>query len=270
MLNLREIIEQAYANIKTVAPIDTDLKQAVDTVIDTLDCGGIRVAEHVGGSWMVNDWVKKAIILSARLNHNKLTDAAWTKFYDKVDLKFRTYTEDMFKHEELRVVPHALVRKGAFIGKNTLLMPSYVNVGAHIGDHSIIDTWATIGSCAQIGNNVHISTGVSIGGVLEPLHANPTIIENNCFIGAKSDISEGVIVEEGSVLSMGVYLSQATRIYNRQSKTISYGRIPPYSVVVPGNIPSACKSYSMYAAIIVKQVDAGTRTKLSINELLCC
>jgi 2,3,4,5-tetrahydropyridine-2-carboxylate N-succinyltransferase len=265
---VREQIEKAYANITEVRPVDTDLKKAVNLVIDTLDCGGLRVAENVGGNWVTHDWIKKAILLSFRINQNKTIDAGWTKFHDKIDMKFESYSPDMFVTEGIRVVPHAIVRKGAYIGKNTVLMPSYVNIGAHVGDNTMVDTWSTVGSCAQIGNNVHLSGGVGIGGVLEPLQANPTIIEDNCFIGARSEIVEGVIVEKGSVISMGVYISQSTAIYDRETKKISYGRVPAYSVVVPGNIPSKDGSHSLYAAIIVKKVDEKTRAKVSINELL--
>lgn len=265
---VREQIEKAYANIHDVRPFDTDLKKVVNLVIDTLDCGGLRVAENLGSNWVTHDWIKKAILLSFRLNENKTIDAGWTKFHDKVDLKFSEYSPDMFVTESIRVVPHAVVRKGAYIGKNTVLMPSYVNIGAHVGDNTMVDTWTTVGSCAQIGNNVHLSGGVGIGGVLEPLQANPTIIEDDCFIGARSEIVEGVIIGKGSVLSMGVYISQSTAIYDRATKEISYGKVPPYSVVVPGNIPSKDGSHSLYAAIIVKKVDARTRSKVSINEIL--
>lgn len=252
---IREQIEKAYTNINEVRPTDNDLKKAVNLVIDTLDCGGIRIAENVGGSWITHDWIKKAILLSFRINKNKTIDAGWSKFHDKIDLKFTNYSSDMFITESLRVVPHAIVRKGAYIGKNTVLMPCFVNIGAHIGDNTMIDTWSTVGSCAQIGNNVHLSGGVGIGGVLEPLQASPTIIEDNCFVGARSEIVEGVIVEKGSVLSMGVFISQSTPIYDREIKKISYGHVPAYSVVVPGNIPSKDGSHSLYAAIIVKKVD---------------
>ncbi len=265
---VREQIEKAYANIAEVRPVDLDLKKAVKLVIDTLDCGGIRVAEKVGESWVTHDWIKKAILLSFRLNQNKTIDVGWTKFHDKIDLKFDSYSNEMFAQESLRVVPHAIVRKGAHIGKNTILMPSFVNIGAYVGDNTMVDTWSTVGSCAQIGNNVHLSGGVGIGGVLEPLQANPTIIEDNCFIGARSEVVEGVIIEKGSVLSMGVFISQSTAIYDRETKKISYGRVPAYSVVVPGSIPSKDGSHSLYAAIIVKKVDEKTRSKVSINELL--
>lgn len=265
---VRQTIETAFANINDVRPIDTQLKKTVNLVIDTLDCGGIRIAENIGGSWVTHDWIKKAILLSFRLNENQTTDAGWTKFYDKINLKFAEYTPEMFARESVRVVPGAVVRKGAYIGKNSILMPSYVNIGAHIGSGTMVDTWATVGSCAQIGNNVHLSGGVGIGGVLEPLQANPTIVEDDCFIGARSELVEGVIVEKGSVLSMGVYIGKSTKIYDRETKTISYGRVPAYSVVVPGSLPSKDGSHSIYAAIIVKKVDAGTRAKVSVNELL--
>lgn len=268
MKDIREIIEDAYNNISSVHSTDIQVVDAVKVVFDMLDCGGIRVAEKIGNNWIVNDWVKKAILLSFKTQQNKLLDAGFTKFYDKLDLKFANYTADDFKKDSIRVVPHAVVRRGAYIGKNTVLMPSYVNIGAHIGEGSMIDTFATIGSCVQIGSHVHISGGVGIGGVLEPLQANPTIIEDNCFIGARSEVVEGVIIGEGSVVSMGVYIGQSTKIYNRLTKTISYGRIPPYSVVVSGSIPSSDNSHSTYAAIIVKQVDAKTREKIGINELL--
>jgi 2,3,4,5-tetrahydropyridine-2-carboxylate N-succinyltransferase len=268
MDGVRQIIENAYDHIQDVKPVDNDLKKTVNLVIDTLDCGGIRVAENFGGNWVTHEWIKKAILLSFRLNQNQMFVANWTKFYDKFTLKFPNYSEEMFTRESIRVVPGAVVRKGAYIGKNSILMPSYVNIGAHIGSNVMVDTWSTVGSCAQIGNNVHLSGGVGIGGVLEPLQNNPTIIEDDCFIGARSEIVEGVVVEKGSVISMGVYIGKSTRIYDRETKTITYGRVPSYSVVVPGNIPSTNGDYSLYAAIIVKKVDATTRKKVSINELL--
>jgi len=268
MENIKQIIEDAYSKIHSIHHTDLSVANAVRTVIDSLDCGGIRVAEKISDEWVVNTWIKKAILLSFRTQKNKLLDAEWTKFYDKIDLKFTEYTADKFKHEDIRVVPPAVVRKGAYIAKNTVLMPSYVNVGAYIGEGTMVDTWATVGSCAQIGNHVHLSGGVGIGGVLEPLQSNPTIIEDNCFIGARSEIVEGVIIGQGSVVSMGVYIGQSTKIYDRTTKQISYGKIPPYSVVVPGNVPSADGTHSTYAAIIVKRVDEATRAKVSINELL--
>lgn len=264
----RQIIETAYAKINEIKPNDENVKKAVDLVLDTLDCGGIRVAENVGGTWVTHDWIKKAVLLSFRVNQNQVTDANWTKFYDKVGLKFAEYSPEMFARESFRVVPGAIVRKGAYIAKNTILMPSYVNIGAYIGSGTMVDTWATVGSCAQIGNNVHLSGGVGIGGVLEPIQNNPTIIEDDCFIGARSEVVEGVIVGQGSVLGMGVYIGKSTKIYDRTTKTISYGKIPEYSVVIPGNLPSEDKTHSIYAAIIIKKVDAGTRSKTSINDLL--
>lgn len=233
-----------------------------------LDSGQYRVAEFIQDQWVVHQWLKKAILLFFKLYPNQVIDAGFCQFYDKVPLKFTNYKESDFNQTGARVVPHALVRHGAFIGKNTVLMPSYVNIGAYVDEGVMVDTWATVGSCAQIGKNVHLSGGVGIGGVLEPLQANPTIIEDNCFIGARSEVVEGVVVERDSVLSMGVFLGQSTRIYNRMTKNISYGRIPAGSVVVPGSMPSDDGSHSLYCAVIVKQVDAKTRAKVGINELL--
>lgn len=268
MENIKQIIEDAYLKIHSIYPTDLSVANAVQVVIDTLDCGGIRVAEKIGDDWVVNPWIKKAILLSFRTRKNRVLDANWTTFYDKLDLKFTDYTAEKFEQDEIRVVPSAIARKGAFIAKNTILMPSYINIGAYVGTGTMVDTWVTVGSCAQIGNNVHLSGGVGIGGVLEPLQANPTIIEDGCFIGARSEIVEGVIVGTGSVVSMGVYIGQSTKIYDRTTGQISYGKIPPYSVVVPGNIPSADGTHSTYAAIIVKRVDASTRSRVSLNELL--
>ncbi len=268
MENIRAIIEERFEKIKYVSKDDIELLEAIKFVMDKLDCGEIRVAEKNNENWIVNQWLKKAILLSFRLFNNVIVDAGWTKFYDKLPLKYTNYNEEDFKNDNVRVVPHAIVRKGAFIANSAILMPSYVNIGAYIGTGSMVDTWATVGSCAQIGNNVHLSGGVGIGGVLEPLQANPTIIEDNCFIGARSEIVEGVIVETGAVISMGVYIGQSTKIYDRETGEISYGRIPAYSVVVPGNIISAKGNHSTYAAIIVKKVDEKTRNKISINELL--
>lgn len=247
----------------------SSVRQAVDAVIDALNQGTIRVAEKVNGKWLVNQWVKKAVLLSFRLQDNKMVAAgSGMKFYDKVPTKFEDYTEEDFAQGGFRVVPPAVARRGSFIGKNVILMPSYVNIGAHIDEGTMVDTWATVGSCAQIGKNVHLSGGVGIGGVLEPMQANPTIIEDNCFIGARSEIVEGVIVEENSVISMGVYIGQSTKIYNRSTGVVSYGRVPAGSVVVSGNLPSSDKKYSLYCAVIVKNVDAKTRAKTGINELL--
>lgn len=268
MQNIQELIENAYADLEHLKHPDASLIDAVNTAINTLDCGGVRVAEKIGSEWKINEWLKKAILLYFKLNSSKVIDAGFATFHDKVDLKFNHYNLDMFQKEQIRTVPGAIVRKGAFIGKNTVLMPSFVNIGAYVGDGTMVDTWATVGSCAQVGNNVHLSGGVGIGGVLEPLQAKPTIIEDDCFIGARSEIVEGVVVERGSVISMGVYISQSTKIYDRETSQIMYGRVPEYSVVVPGSIPSADKTHSTYAAIIVKKVDAKTRSKVSVNDIL--
>lgn len=247
----------------------TQLKGIIEEVMQQLDNGKLRVAEKKNGQWGVNDWIKKAILLSFRLNDNVyISGAGDTHYFDKVPGKFAKYTEKDFKANGFRVVPPAMVRRGSFIAKNVVVMPSYVNIGAYIDENTMVDTWATVGSCAQIGKNVHLSGGVGIGGVLEPIQAGPVIIEDNCFIGARSEIVEGVIVEENSVLSMGVYISKSTRIYNRMTGEITYGRVPAGSVVVPGNLPAKDGSHSLYAAIIVKQVDAKTRSKTGINELL--
>ena len=226
------------------------------------------MAENIQGKWVVHQWLKKAILLSFRIYPNQIIDAGFCHFYDKLALKFADLEPAEIIHMGVRIVPNAMVRRGAFIGKNTVLMPSYVNIGAYVDEGVMVDTWATVGSCAQIGKNVHLSGGVGIGGVLEPLQANPTIIEDNCFIGARSEVVEGVIVERGSVISMGVFLGQSTKIYNRLTGEVSYGRIPAGSVVVAGNLPSKDGSHSLYCAVIVKQVDEKTREKVSINELL--
>ncbi|WP_367605956.1 2,3,4,5-tetrahydropyridine-2,6-dicarboxylate N-succinyltransferase [Legionella sp. W05-934-2] len=269
-MNYQPLIESAFDHCENLTPTNAsnDVKQAVQSVIEGLDKGDIRVAEKKQGSWHVNEWVKKAVLLSFRLQNNTVIDGKFTHFYDKVPLKYQDFTGEDFQTHGVRVVPHAVVRKGAYVAKNTVLMPSYVNIGAYIDEGVMVDTWATVGSCAQIGKNVHLSGGAGIGGVLEPLQAAPTIIEDNCFIGARSEVVEGVIVEEGSVLSMGVYIGQSTRIYNRMTGEISYGRVPAGSVVVPGNLPSDDGQYSLYCAVIVKQVDAKTRSKVSINDLL--
>jgi len=244
------------------------LRNAVEDVMIGLDQGQYRVAEKIDGDWVTHQWLKKAVLLSFRLNPNQRIDGGFCEFYDKVPPKYQGYTDSDWQQTGVRVVPNAMVRRGAFIGKNTILMPSYVNVGAYIDEGVMVDTWATVGSCAQIGKNVHLSGGAGIGGVLEPLQANPTIIEDNCFIGARSEVVEGVIVERDSVLSMGVFLGQSTKIYNRLTKTVSYGRIPAGSVVVAGSMPSDDGSHSLYCAVIVKQVDEKTRAKVSINDLL--
>lgn len=270
MTYIETIIEQGFElrSDLTSYNASNDLVGAVEEVLNGLDTGTYRVAEKIDGHWVVHQWIKKAVLLSFKLYTNKIIDAGFCEFYDKVPLKFNDYTEENWRASQIRVVPHAMVRRGAFIGKNTVLMPSYVNIGAYIDEGVMVDTWATIGSCAQIGKNVHISGGAGIGGVLEPLQANPTIIEDNCFIGARSEIVEGVIVERDSVISMGVFLGQSTKIYNRMTGEVTYGRIPAGSVVVAGNMPSDDKTHSLYCAVIVKQVDEKTRAKVSVNELL--
>lgn len=270
MADLKSIIEEAFENRMNITPatVTSDVKSAVEAAIALLDSGQARVAEKIAGEWVTHQWLKKAVLLSFRINDNQVMDGAENRFFDKVPMKFADYTHERFVAEGMRVVPPAAVRKGSFIAKNVVLMPSYVNIGAYVGEGTMVDTWATVGSCAQIGKNVHLSGGVGIGGVLEPLQANPTIIEDNCFIGARSEVVEGVIVEEGAVLSMGVYISQSTRIYDRETGEITYGRVPAGAVVVPGSIPSKDGSHSLYAAIIVKRVDAQTRAKVGINALL--
>ncbi len=241
---------------------------AINQVIDQLDAGTLRVAEKIGGEWVTHQWIKKAVLLSFRVRDNRLQEAGDIRYFDKVDTKFEGWSEERFRQGGFRVVPGTIARKGSFIAKNAVLLPSFVNIGAYVDEATMVDTWVTVGSCAQIGKNVHLSGGVGIGGVLEPLQANPTIIEDNCFIGARSEVVEGVIVGENSVVSMGVYIGQSTPIYDRESGTVSYGRIPPGSVVISGSLPKAGGAYSLYAAIIVKKVDAQTRSKTSINELL--
>jgi 2,3,4,5-tetrahydropyridine-2-carboxylate N-succinyltransferase len=268
---LQNTIEQAWEDRASLSPAGApkDVIDAVEHVIESLDKGRLRVAEKIDGDWAVHQWIKKAVLLSFRLNDNGVQSAGGPlQFYDKVESKFASYTEEDFKQGGFRVVPPAVARRGSFIAKNVVLMPSYTNIGAYVDEGTMVDTWATVGSCAQIGKNVHLSGGVGIGGVLEPLQANPTIIEDNCFIGARSEVVEGVVVEENSVLSMGVFISQSTKIYNRETGEITFGRVPSGSVVVPGSLPSADGKYSMYAAIIVKRVDAQTRAKTSINDLL--
>lgn len=270
MSNLQSIIETAFDNRANFGASDcpSDVRSAVDEVLAKLDKGELRVAEKIDGEWVVHQWIKKAVLLSFKINDNKPIESCGLRFFDKVDTKFTDWSEADFKNAGIRVVPPAVARKGSFIGKNVILMPSYVNIGAYVDESTMVDTWATVGSCAQIGKNVHLSGGVGIGGVLEPLQANPTIIEDNCFIGARSEIVEGVIVEEGSVISMGVYIGQSTKILDRETGEISYGRIPKGSVVVSGSLPSKDGSHSLYCAVIVKKVDAQTRAKTSINDLL--
>ena len=267
---LQSIIDLAWESRASInAGNSPQIFQAVETVIAELNAGRIRVAERQGvGQWTVNQWVKKAVLLSFRLNDNKLMRAGDLGFYDKVPTKFAHLDEAALRETGVRIVPPAVARRGSYIAKNAILMPSFVNIGAYVDEGTMVDTWAAVGSCAQIGKNVHLSGGVGIGGVLEPMQANPTIIEDNCFIGARSEVVEGVIVEENSVLSMGVYIGQSTKIYDRATGEVTYGRIPAGSVVVSGNLPSADGKYSLYCAVIVKRVDAQTRAKTSINDLL--
>jgi 2,3,4,5-tetrahydropyridine-2-carboxylate N-succinyltransferase len=267
---LKTLIETAFEDRAKLSTQNTspDLKAAIQQTIELLDKGEIRVAEKIDGEWKVHQWIKKAVLLYFRTHDNTIIHGGFTNYFDKVPVKFGPNDEDALRSSGVRVVPQAMARKGSFIAANTVLMPSYVNIGAYIDSGTMVDTWATVGSCAQIGKNVHLSGGVGIGGVLEPLQANPTIIEDNCFIGARSEVVEGVIVEEGSVISMGVYLGQSTRIYDRERDEITYGRIPAGSVVVAGNLPSTNGKYSLYCAVIVKKVDAKTREKIGLNELL--
>jgi 2,3,4,5-tetrahydropyridine-2-carboxylate N-succinyltransferase len=268
---LQTIIDTAWEQRAEITPANgsAELREAVGHVIAGLDDGSLRVAQKTGADWVVNQWIKKAVLLSFRLENNSvMTSDGTMQFYDKVPTKFASYTADDFARGGFRVVPPAVARRGSFIAKNVVLMPSYVNIGAYVDEGAMVDTWATVGSCAQIGKNVHLSGGVGIGGVLEPMQANPTIIEDNCFIGARSEIVEGVIVEENSVISMGVYIGQSTKIYDRATGEVTYGRVPAGSVVVSGNLPSEDGSYSLYCAVIVKRVDAKTRAKTGINELL--
>lgn len=246
----------------------TEVISAIKNILDELNQGTLRVAEKQGDQWRVNDWIKKTILLSFITTQNKMIRSGDLNYFDKISPKYTQYTEQNFIEEKTRVVPGSYARHGSYIGKNVILMPSFVNIGAYIDDNCMIDTWATVGSCAQIGKNVHLSGGVGIGGVLEPLQATPTIIEENCFIGARSEIVEGVIVEKNSVISMGVFIGQSTKIYNRDTKEIFYGRIPEGSVVVPGSLPSQDGSHSLACAVIIKQIDERTRLKTSINELL--
>jgi len=267
---LRGIIDGAFERRAELTPksIPADVNAAVEESIALLDSGKARVAEKVDGKWIVNEWLKKAVLLYFRAHDNVVMDAGFTRFYDKVPMKYADATEADLRAGGTRVVPHAVVRKGAYVAPNVVLMPSYVNIGANVGSGTMVDTWATVGSCAQIGRNVHLSGGVGIGGVLEPLQASPTIIEDDCFIGARSEVVEGVVVEAGSVISMGVFIGQSTRIYDRTTDTIIQGRVPAGSVVVPGTLPSSNGKYGLYCAVIVKRVDAQTRAKTSINELL--
>lgn len=268
----QSIIEAAFEDRANINPTNAsaEIKSTVASVLADLDAGRLRVASRIGDTqqWETHQWIKKAVLLSFRLEDNVLMDDGVTRYFDKVPPKFANYTEADFKAGGFRVVPNAIVRRGSFIAKNAVLMPSYVNIGAHVGEGSMVDTWATVGSCAQIGKNVHLSGGVGIGGVLEPVQAGPTIIGDNCFIGARSEVVEGVVVEDNCVISMGVYIGQSTKIYDRETGEVFYGRVPQGSVVVSGNLPSKDGSYSLYCAVIVKKVDAKTLGKVGINELL--
>ena len=276
MQDLQKTIEDAFERRAEITPrnVEPQVKDAVMAVIDLLDMGELRVAERSqdsnsgGQDWITHQWLKKAVLLSFRLEDNAFIKGGYTNYYDKVPSKFADFNSRDFREGGFRVVPPAAVRKGSYIGKNVVLMPSYVNIGAYVGEGTMVDTWATVGSCAQIGKNVHLSGGVGIGGVLEPVQANPTIIGDNCFIGARSEVVEGVIVEDNSVISMGVYIGQSTKIYDRETGEVTYGRVPAGSVVVSGNLPSKDGSYSLYCAVIVKKVDAKTLSKVGINELL--
>jgi len=268
----QSIIEAAFEDRANINPANAsaEIKATVASVLADLDSGKLRVASRIGDTqqWETHQWLKKAVLLSFRLEDNVLMDDGVTKYFDKVPPKFANYTEEDFKAGGFRVVPNAIVRRGSFIGKNAVLMPSYVNIGAHVGEGTMVDTWATVGSCAQIGKNVHLSGGVGIGGVLEPVQAGPTIIGDNCFIGARSEVVEGVVVEDNCVISINIYIGQSTKIYDRETGEVFYGRVPAGSVVVSGNLPSKDGSYSLYCAVIVKKVDAKTLGKVGINELL--
>ena len=271
IIELQSIIEEAFERRAEITPktADVSTRDAINTVLTKLNNGELRVATRRGiGDWEVHQWLKKAVLLSFRINDNKVMESGYTNYYDKVAPKYAHMSEAEFAAGGVRVVPNAMARYGSYIASGCVLMPSYVNIGAYVDSGTMVDTWATVGSCAQIGKNVHLSGGVGIGGVLEPLQAGPTIIEDNCFIGARSEVVEGVVVEEGSVISMGVYIGQSTRIYDRETGEITYGRIPAGSVVVSGNLPSSDGKYSLYCAVIVKKVDAKTRGKVGINELL--
>lgn len=270
MKDLAKIVDEAYEQRHEISPdrVDSSVRQAIFDTIDLLNSGKARIAEKTPSGWQVNQWLKKAVLLYFRVSPNILMNGGFTQFYDKVPLKFKHLDESQLQSNGVRIVPPACVRHGAYIASNTVLMPSYINIGAYIDSGAMIDTWATVGSCAQIGKNVHLSGGVGIGGVLEPMQNNPTIIEDNCFIGARSEIVEGVIVETGAVISMGVYIGQSTKIYDRETGEISYGRVPAGAVVVPGNLPSADGKYSLYCAVIIKRVDDKTRAKVDINTLL--
>ena len=272
MTTLQSIIEDAFENRSEITPstVSSEIKSAVNETMEGLNHGVHRVASRIGNSqdWETHQWIKKAVLLSFRIEDNVKIDSGYTNFFDKVKSKFHSYSKEDFKKGGFRVVPNAMVRHGSFIGKNAVLMPSYVNIGAFVDEGTMVDTWATVGSCAQIGKNVHLSGGVGIGGVLEPIQAGPTIIGDNCFIGARSEVVEGVVVEDNVVISMGVYIGQSTKIFDRETGEVTFGRIPKGSVVVSGNLPSKDGSYSLYCAVIVKKVDEKTLSKVGINELL--
>jgi len=272
MSNIQSIIEDAFERRASINPksVSNEVKEAINETIIGLNNGSLRVASREGSTqnWQTHQWLKKAVLLSFRIKNNSIMDGNYTKYFDKVESKFANFEEKDFSEGGYRVVPNAMVRQGSFIGKNAVLMPSYVNIGAYVDEGTMVDTWATVGSCAQIGKNVHLSGGVGIGGVLEPIQAGPTIIGDNCFIGARSEVVEGVVVEDNAVISMGVYIGQSTKIFDRETGEVSFGRIPEGSVVVSGNLPSKDGAYSLYCAVIVKKVDAKTRSKVGINELL--
>lgn len=270
MSNMQAIIEEAFERRSEINPGNAQgpVLEAVEAALDMLDRGTARVAEKQNGQWVVNEWLKKAVLLSFRLRDNEMISGGFTHYYDKVASKFAKLGVTELRESGVRIVPPATARRGSYIAPGVVLMPSYVNIGAYVDSGTMVDTWATVGSCAQIGKNVHLSGGVGIGGVLEPLQAAPTIIEDNCFIGARSEVVEGVIVEEGAVISMGVYIGQSTRIYDREKDEVIYGRVPAGAVVVSGNLPSKDGKYSLYCAVIVKRVDEKTRAKVGINALL--
>jgi 2,3,4,5-tetrahydropyridine-2-carboxylate N-succinyltransferase len=267
---LESLIDDAFEQRAEISPgkVPADLSTALAEILDGLNQGHLRVAEKIDGAWMTHQWLKKAVLLYFRTHDNRVIDGGETRYFDKVPMRFAGYTDAQFRQAGVRIVPPAVARTGSFIAKNVIMMPSYVNIGAYVDEGTMVDTWATVGSCAQVGKNVHLSGGVGLGGVLEPLQANPTIIEDGCFIGARSEVVEGVIVEAHSVLAMGTFISQSTKIYDRATGEVMYGKVPAGSVVVPGSLPSSDGKYSLSCAVIVKRVDAQTRAKTSINELL--
>jgi 2,3,4,5-tetrahydropyridine-2-carboxylate N-succinyltransferase len=267
---LESLIDEAFERRAEISPgkVPADLSRALADILEGLNQGALRVAEKIDGTWVTHQWLKKAVLLYFRTHDNRVIEGGETRYFDKVPMRFNGYSDAQFREAGIRIVPPAVARTGSYLGKNVVMMPSYVNIGAYVDEGTMVDTWVTVGSCAQIGKNVHLSGGVGIGGVLEPLQANPTIIEDGCFIGARSEVVEGVIVEANSVLAMGTFISQSTKIYDRATGEISYGRVPAGSVVVPGSLPSSDGKYSLSCAVIVKRVDAQTRSKTSINELL--